>query len=220
MKTRIIPVAWLLSLLAVLGMTGCMLASRGDKKSVEPAIYSLRPPTAAEGVSAAPVNRAVVVLVSKPELPKGFETERITLLFEREHRIEYYADARWSARLDDLLQDYLVQMARQVAPGRLLPTKDATLAPRHKLVMKVTDFQPVYQGTAESLPRLDVAMTVLVVGQPGDRVEAQFNLKRSAPASANRLGIVVQELEGLWREVAREAMEKLLATAEERGKSN
>jgi ABC-type uncharacterized transport system auxiliary subunit len=220
MKTRVIPLNWVLSFLAVLGMTGCMLMSRGDKKSAEVAIYSLRPPPAREGVSPAPVDRSVVVLVSKPELPKGFETERITLLFEQEHRIEYYAGAKWSAPLEDLLQDYMVQMARQVAPDKLVPTTDTTLAARHKLVVKVSDFQPVYQGTAESLPRLDVAITVLVVGQPGDRVEAQFSLKRSAPASANRLGIVVQELEGLWREVARETMEKLLATAEERAKSN
>jgi len=56
----------------------------------------------------------VMIVVPKPELPPGLDTERIALYLDQGHRLDYYADARWSARLDELLQNFLIEKVRQL----------------------------------------------------------------------------------------------------------
>jgi ABC-type uncharacterized transport system auxiliary subunit len=149
--SRIVRCAF--SLLAVLALAGCISLPGADKNKPQPSIYTLHPRPPQIQQSSAPGGAPVVVFVPRPELPKGFDTERITLLFEQSHRLDYYANAKWSARLDDLLQDFIVQTVRHVLPGPIAATTDAAAAAHHKLVVKITAFQPVYQITADSPPR-------------------------------------------------------------------
>jgi ABC-type uncharacterized transport system auxiliary subunit len=197
------------SLLAVLALSGCISLPGADKNKTRASIYTLHPSPAAKQPSSAADTAPVVVFVPRPELPKGFDTERITLLFEQSHRLDYYADAKWSARLDDLLQDFIVQMVRHVLPAPIAATTDATAAAHHKLAVKITAFQPVYQLTADSPPRLDAAMTVTLFARPGETVEAQFSLQKSAPASANTMSAVTKELELLLRSLTEEMLQKI-----------
>ena len=154
----------------------------------------------------------MIVLVPRPELPKGYDTERITLLFEQGHRLDYYADAKWSARLDDLLQDFIVQMVRHVLRDRIAATTSTAAAARYKLAVEITDFQPVYGAAADSPPRLDVAMTVTLVALPDETAKAQFSLKKSAPASANTMTAVTKELELLLQSLIKEALQKIASS--------
>jgi hypothetical protein len=48
-------------------------------------------------------------------------------------------------------------------------------------------------GAPDKAPRLDVAMTVTVVTLPGEAVKTQFSVKKSAPASGNRLSTITNE---------------------------
>jgi ABC-type uncharacterized transport system auxiliary subunit len=198
-----------LVLLAVLALTGCISLPGANKKKTPPSIYTLHPLPPGIQQSSVPPGAPVLVLVPKPELPVGFESERVTLLFEQGHRLDYYANAKWSGRLDDLLQDFIVQMIRHVLPGRVAATATATATARYKLAVKITDFQPVYQLAADSPPRLDVAMTVTLVALPDETVKAQFSLKKSAPSSANTMTVVTRELESLLQSLTEEALQKI-----------
>jgi ABC-type uncharacterized transport system auxiliary subunit len=196
-------------LLAGLALAGCISLPDANKKKASASIYTLHPLPAGNQLSNAPARPPMVVLVPRPELPKGFETERITLLFEQGHRLDYYANAKWSGRLDDLLQDFIVQMVRHVLPGRIAATTSSTAAARYTLAVKFTEFQPVYQMSANSPPRLDVALTVTLIALPGETVKAQFSLKKSAPASANTMTIVTKELELLLQSLTEEALRRI-----------
>jgi hypothetical protein len=68
---------------------------------------------------------------------------------------------------------------------------------RYKLMVKVTDFQPVYAAGPEGIPRLDVSMNMTLVDAVSGKVAATVNAKKSAQASANRMTVVTKELEGL-----------------------
>jgi ABC-type uncharacterized transport system auxiliary subunit len=201
--------AWVV--LAGLTLAGCISLPNANQKKTPPSIYTLHSLPPRNPPSSAPGSAPAVVFVTRPELPKGFETERITLLFEQGNRIYYYAGAKWSGRLDDLLQDFIVQMARHVLPGRIAATADGTAAARYKLAAKITDFQPVYQGAADSPPRLDVAMTVTLLALPGETVKTQFSLRKSAPASANTMTAVTKGLELLLQSLTEEALQKINA---------
>ncbi len=146
--------------------------------------------------------------MSKPELPAGFDTERITLVFERDHRLDYYADAKWSARFDDLLQDFVVSRAQSELPGKFVGTPELTNAPKYRLALKFTDMQPVYADMANQAPRLDASVTVSVVNMPSNTVKTQFNLKKTMPASANTLTTITDEMGQLLQSLTDEALQK------------
>jgi ABC-type uncharacterized transport system auxiliary subunit len=197
-------------LLSGLALAGCMSLFDTNQKKIQPSIYTLHPVSPRNQQTSREASAPVLVLVPRPELPKGFETERITLLFEPDHRLDYFADAKWSARLDDLLQDFIVQMALNILPDRIAATSTITAA-RYKLVVKIMDFQPVYQATADSPPRLDVAMTVTLVVLPGETMKSQFSLKKSAVSSANTMTAVTKELESLLQSATEEMLQKIAA---------
>jgi ABC-type uncharacterized transport system auxiliary subunit len=62
--------------------------------------------------SAAPGSSVLTNLaVLKPRVRTGLDTERIAALYP-DRRLDYFADARWSGRLDEVIEDLAVQLLR------------------------------------------------------------------------------------------------------------
>jgi ABC-type uncharacterized transport system auxiliary subunit len=191
--------------LAALGVaalvSGCINIPKSNTQNDPPAdVYTLK----AAGSGSA--KGGGVIVVAKPEVPTGFDTERIALYFEQGHRLDYYAGAAWSGRLDDVLQDFIEQSARRAFPGQVIDTAKMTGSARYKLMVKVTEFQPVYPAGPDGVPRLDVAITMTLVALPSGKIAATVSAKRSAQASANRMTVVTKELEGLLQAVTDQAL--------------
>jgi len=149
----------------------------------------------------------IVVVVPTPEVPSGFDSERISIQFE-DGRVDHYADAHWSARLDQLLQDVFVERARSKLPGAIVGKLGLVPAANYRLILKVTDFGPVYKDTPDMPPRLNAGLNLTVVEVAGEGVKAQFVVKKTASASENRLGVVTSELKGLLDSAFDEALDK------------
>ena len=122
--------------------------------------------------------------------------------------MDYYADARWSAGLDELMQAVLIQAARRGLKGTVVNTPELGGAAKAKLAVKVTDFQPVYKETTDTIPMLTVGLTVTVMTQPAGTAQTQFSVKKTAPAAANTLTEVTKGLEVLLQAAADEAIQK------------
>ena len=202
-----------LHLVLPLALTGCLsLPSSGAKDASS--IYTLRASASASAAAAAKTPTPAqargreVVVVPKPELPAGLGTERIALYLQEGRKLDYYADAKWSARLDDLLQDYVIQRAKQDLPGKVVGTPDLAPSARYRLALKVTDFGPVYADMADKAPRLDVALTATVIALPGETVKTQFTVKKSSAASANSLTAITNELGTLLASATDETLQK------------
>jgi len=149
----------------------------------------------------------IVVVVPTPELPPAFDTDRIAIQFE-DGRIDYYADAQWSARLDDLVHDVFIERAQRKLPGAIVGKPGLVPAANYRLAVTVTDFGPVYKASPDMPPRLDAGLSLTVIELPQEMVRAQFTVKKTAAASANRLGTVTNELKSLLHSVFDEALEK------------
>jgi len=198
----------LVAIFSLTFVTGCagLPSLGGNKQSAPELIYTIQasgsepsgPPRHAKG--------PVTIAVPKPELPAGLDTERIALYLDQGHRLDYYADAKWSARLDDLLQDFLIEKVRQRLPGKIVGTPDLGASARYKLAIKVTEFGPVYAATPDKPPRLDVGMTVTVLA--GDMAKTQFTVKKSATAAENKLKDVTGGLENVLQSATDEALQK------------
>ena len=206
MKTRLKGLFVLLvPLLAISACISLPPLLGGAKESAPEAIYTLHAGDTPFGV---PAKGGPVVVVPKPELPAGFDTERIALHFDDGRRLDYYADAKWSARLDALLQDFMVQKVKQKMPQKIVGTPDLGSSAKYKLALKFNEFGPVYEGMPDKPPRLDVGVTVTVISMPRETVAAQFTLKKSAPVAANNLTTITGGLEKLLQEVTDEVLRR------------
>jgi ABC-type uncharacterized transport system auxiliary subunit len=203
-------IRWLCPIVAALAISGCISVggSSASKNDPPTSTYTLHAASSGKPDSAGPKGAAVIV-VPTPEVPTGFDTEKIALYFEQGRQLDYYANAQWSGRLDELLRDFIVQTARHEFPGKTVGTTDLSNSPRYKLVVKILDFQPVYSGGPDGVPRLDVAMTMTLIELPGGKVKANASAKKSAQASANRMTIVTKELEGLLQAATHQALHEI-----------
>ena len=198
-------------LVLALMLGGCIQvgpSGPGGSGDAEVTTYTLNAPKSDAGEARAERGGAVIA-VAKPELPPGFSTERIALYIGEPRRLDYYAGAKWSARLDDLLQDFIVRTARAELPGRIIDTPELGAKPRYRLSVKVTEFQPIYGATADAPPKLEAALTMTVVSLPDSNVKTRASVKREMTASANTQTAVTKALDELALAATREALQKV-----------
>jgi ABC-type uncharacterized transport system auxiliary subunit len=197
-----------LLLLSSLALSGCIsVGGASSKNEPAPSVYTLH--VTAAKVNPGTLHKSAVIVVPTPEVPAGFGTDKIALSFEEDHRLDYYAGAKWSARLDDLLQDFIIQTMRRALPGVTVGTPDLGASAQYRLTVQVVDFQPVYPKTADTAPRLDVALTLTLAALPGGAVKTSISLKRSAQASANTQTAVTTGMEQLLQSVMDEGSQKI-----------
>lgn len=176
-------------LLVLAGCSGSLFQS----KVAPPTIYLLAPTLPAETAAPAPAEPPqalpVDLAVLRPRVRAGLESERIAVLYP-DHRLDYFADARWSGPLAEVLQDAAVQALRSRAHLRGVSGDASVFASAYWLEIEVTDFQAEYPNGAES-PTVHVRLRARI-GRSGDRsILGRIAVEGRAPAASNRLGMIV-----------------------------
>lgn len=169
----------------------CMTACSGSffqSKAAPPTIYVLSPgavPADPGAAAAVPADLAVL----KPRLRTGLESDRIAVLYP-DRRLDYFADARWSGALGDVLQDFTVQEFRAHSHLRTVNGDHSVFTSAYWLEIEVTDFQAEY-ASAGALPTAHVHLLARI-GNSGDRrILGQFEADSRQPAAENRLSAIV-----------------------------
>jgi cholesterol transport system auxiliary component len=182
----------LLTLPWVLG--GCA-GSLFKTKIAPPTVYLLSAPSdggASAGAAAAPpLNVDLAVL--KPRVRRGLDNDRIAALYPDRH-LDYFADARWSGPLDEVIQDLAVQLLHSHAGLRNVSGDESAFASSYWLEIVVTDFEAEYAagGTAGAMPPSVRVHFLARIGSSGERrIIARFEADARQPAAANRLGAIV-----------------------------
>jgi cholesterol transport system auxiliary component len=165
------------------GCTGSLFKS----KAVPPSVYLL-------SAHAAPAQSAVAadLTVMRPRLRAGLDTDRIAVLYP-DKRLDYFADARWSGPLDEVVQDLTVQA---FAGGGLrnVSADGSAFASGYWLEVQVDDFQAEYAASG-SPPTVHVRFTARL-GTAGDRkILGSFQASADQAASDNRLTAIVDAFE-------------------------
>ena len=191
---RLIGRTVVLPVLCLAACTGSLFQS----KAAPPVVYLLSPiagspagDPAAPGAPTIPADLAVL----KPRLRPGLESDRIAVLYPDRH-LDYFAGARWSGPLGEVLQDLAVQEFRDHANLRSVSAADASMfASAYWLEIEVADFQAQYAsaatGSATTAPTVHVHFLARL-GSSGDRrILAQFEANAQQPAAENRLSAIV-----------------------------
>jgi ABC-type uncharacterized transport system auxiliary subunit len=163
-----------------------MLPARGASPAANPATgANAAAPAAGASVAEIPVDLAVL----KPRMRIGLESDRIAVLYP-DRRLDYFADARWSGPLGEVLQDLMVQEFHLHARFRTVSGDASVFTSAYWLEIEVTDFQAEYSA-AGAVPTVHVHLLARV-GNSGDRrIIGQFAADAEQPAAENRLGVIV-----------------------------
>jgi cholesterol transport system auxiliary component len=213
---RRLPGAIALAVACLAGCTGSLFQS----KAAPPTIYLLSAPGAgtpaevatAPGAPAAggpapeiPVDLAVL----KPKLRPGLESDRIAVLYADRH-LDYFADARWSGPLGEVLQDLAVQEFHSHANLRTVSGDGSVFASAYWLELEVTDFQAEYSSAAPA-PVVHVHFLARIGSSAERRVLGQFEASAQQPAAENRLTAIVDA----YAHAANAALAELVAHVDE-----
>jgi cholesterol transport system auxiliary component len=194
------PLHKLIVAAAASGLAACT-GSLFKSKAAPPTIYMLSAgagaPAAGSPTSGSPAATAaaspaaeipVDLAVLKPKVRPGLETDRIAVLYP-DRRLDYFADARWSGALGEVLQDVTVQEFHSRGRLRTVSGDASVFASGYWLEIEVADFQAEYGGA--SAPTVH-ARFLARLGSADDRsILGQFEADAQQPAAENRLSAIV-----------------------------
>lgn len=196
--------------LALSSLSGCLALASSE---VPPNTYAIHYRAAPENaVSPSPLRG--VLKVQEPDLPAGFETDRIALYLEGGRQLDYYAGAKWPEPLDQVLQDVIVQAGYHALPQMTVDTQDLGVPADYKLAVKVIEFGPVYANGPEGIPHLKASMIFTLIRLPEEDVIADFTLENGQMAESNDLTSITGGLEILLRQMLVEAYGTIRKTLE------
>jgi ABC-type uncharacterized transport system auxiliary subunit len=147
-------------------------------------LLSVKPQPAPGGV-AMPVELTVLL----PRVRTGLDTDRIAALYP-DGKLDYFARARWSGPLDEVVQDLVLQSFR--GRFRNVGTDTSAFSGGYWLELDVVDFQAEYDGSKpDGAPSVHVHL-IARVGNAGDRrMLGHFESDVRQPAADNRQNAVV-----------------------------
>jgi ABC-type uncharacterized transport system auxiliary subunit len=148
--------------------------------------------------------------VLKPRTRAGLESDRIAVLYP-DRRLDYFAGARWSGPLGEVLQDLTVEEFRSRAHLRTVSADASVFASAYWLEIEVTDFQAEY-ASAASAPTVHVQVMARLGGSGDRHILGQFSAGARQPAAENRMGSIVDA----FAQAADASLSQIVAQAQER----
>jgi len=174
-------------LCAAAGLAACS-GSLFRSRTPPTTVYLLSADLGSAAVAAQPV-LPVDVAVLRPRVRTGFETDRIAVLYP-DHRLDYFANARWSGPVDVLFQDLALQALHTGARLRSVSADASAVTSAYWLEFEVVDFEANY-ARADTAPVVRVHLLARL-GLTGDRrLLTAFESDVTRPASENRLTAIV-----------------------------
>jgi ABC-type uncharacterized transport system auxiliary subunit len=150
----------------------------------------------------------------------GLDTERIAALYP-DRRLDYFADARWSGRLDEVIEDLAVQLLRARSGLADVSGDASAFASPYWLEIEVEDFQAEYaaeaaaggDAAANAAPPTVHVHFLARIGSSGDgTIIARCEGQAREPASSNRMSAIVAAYNGAANQALQQIAAKCTAT--------
>jgi ABC-type uncharacterized transport system auxiliary subunit len=175
--------------MALPGCTESLFKSKAPPQSVYLLTVAPAPAPAAD-LPELPVDLTIL----RPGVRPGLDTTLIAALYP-DRRLDHFAAARWSAPLDEVMQDLALQAFRADAHMPNVHTDVSAFGTGYWLEIEVADFQAEYAGAASAAgaapPTIHVRLEARL-GASGDRhVLGQFEAEVRESAADNRLNAIV-----------------------------
>jgi len=158
--------------------------------AVPPAVYLLSA-RAAAGTPGPQIPADLSIL--RPSVRTGLESDRVAALYPDRH-LDYFADARWSGPLDQVIHDLAVQTFSTQANLRNVSADSTAFSSGYWLEIEVLDFQAEY-AAAGAAPTINVHLLGRLGSARERRVLARFEASSRQAAADNRMTAIIAAYE-------------------------
>lgn len=191
----------------LLFLAGGCTGSLFQTKAAPPTMYLLSAGNASPAADSAAAGSglAVDLAILKPRVRAGLDTDRIAALYP-DRRLDYFADARWSGPLDEVMLDLIVQVFHTRAGMRNVSGDASAFASAFWLEVTVTDFEAEYRDAAAA-PTVRVHLQARIGSSAERRIIARFEADAEQPAGENRMTSIV----AAYNQAANTALAQLAA---------
>ncbi len=180
----------LLCAICALALAACG-GSLFQSKAPPASVYLLSAGAAAPSGAEIPADLAVL----KPRVRTGLDSDLIAVLYP-DRRLDYFAGARWSGPLDEVVQDLALQEFRARARLHSVHAESSVFGSGYWLEIDVVDFQAEYSAHAgdggNSAPTVHVHLLGRVGNSADRRILGQFEADDRQRAADNRLTAIVE----------------------------
>lgn len=177
----------LLALTFALALAACT-GSLFKDKTLPSSVYLL---SATAGTPGPQIPADLTIL--KPRVRAGLDSDRIAALYP-DRRLDYFAGARWSGPLDEVVQDLAVQAFHTQANLRNVSADASAFASGYWLEIEVIDFQAEYLSAADA-PTAHVHFLARIGTSGERRILGQFEANARQAAADNRLTAIIAAYE-------------------------
>ncbi len=198
----------LLCAVCALALAAC--GSLLQSKLPPPSVYLLSAGAATPSGAAIPADLAVL----KPRVRTGLDSDLIAVLYP-DRRLDYFAGARWSGPLDEVVQDLALQVFRAHANLRSVHAESSAFGSGYWLEIDVVDFQAEYSADTGAGGGAAPTVHVHLLGRVGSsadrRILGQFEADDRQRAADNRLTAIVEA----YNRAADDALARIVADTTE-----
>jgi len=180
----------LLCMVCVLALAACG-GSLFQSKVPPPSVYLLSAGAGAPSGTEIPADLAVL----KPRVRVGLDSDLIAALYP-DRRLDYFAGARWSGPLDEVVQDLALQIFRARANLRSVHAASSAFGSGYWLEIDVADFQAEYSADTGASGSAAPTVHVHLFGHLGSsadrRILGRFEADDRQRAADNRLTAIIE----------------------------
>ena len=146
------------------------------------------------------------IIVEKPSVVSGLNTDRIALLKNDRRKLDYFAAARWNGELDVILQDFIIETLENSYDIVEVDATGLRQDADYVVVTKVRDFQAEYDESLGDAPNLRVSLVISVLKLPSLEPVERFIKTEEVKAEENSMQAVTQGLEMLLQNISQDVL--------------
>ena len=190
----------LLFLLPVL-LCGCLTSN-----APAPTYYLLHPATVhATDTKNVPVS----VIIERPSVVSGLNSDRIALLKNDGRELDYFAGSLWNGQLDKIVQDFMIESFENSYDIVEVDTSNRHQKADYLIVTKIRDFQAEYNAGINAPPTIKVTLVCSVLKLPEKKLVNRAIKTQEKTLEVNSMTEIVSGFEVLLQNAAHDLLNEM-----------
>ncbi len=141
------------------------------------------------------------IIIDKPKIKSGLNTDRIALTRDYGRVLDYFAEARWNGRLENILQDYMIETLENSFKNISVSDTAIDQEADFKIISHIHDFQAEYaDGNLHEVPVLSLSFSAIILRLKDNKIIADIKVRETMTAPSNTLTDITYGLEVLTQQ--------------------
>lgn len=182
-------------------LSGCLTSS-----IPAPTYYLLHP----EAIQDADKNnQPISVIIERPSVVSGLNSDRIALLKNEGRELDYFAESRWNGQLDKIVQDFIIESFENSYDIVEVDTTNRHQKADYLIVTKIRDFQAEYNAGMDAPPTIKVTLVCSILKLPEKKLVSRAIKTEEKTLEVNSMTEIVAGFETLLQQTAHDLLNEM-----------